>query len=175
MTYATNRRKPAIDENRFSQDVYLHIRGSLEIDKALLRCFQFVGRVMPVYELVMSVYDHEIGCVRIVATADSQALASRSEIGNAKRFSANTRRKLGKTVSFWNPDLPRDRERERAVEGERCQMRHALDCLLEPQHDLGCAVRRHFVGKAQFSADLQHSGVARKQLPFDPLEPSATA
>jgi hypothetical protein len=35
-TYTTNRREPAIDENRFLQDVYLHICGSLEIGKGTI-------------------------------------------------------------------------------------------------------------------------------------------
>ena len=33
MTYTTNKREPAIDENRFLQDVDPHICGSLEIGK----------------------------------------------------------------------------------------------------------------------------------------------
>ena len=86
-----------IDENEFFREVSVRICGSLEIDKALLRCFQFVSRVMPVDELVVSAYDHEIACIRIVATADSLGArlaseeipltpASRREIENAEQF-----------------------------------------------------------------------------------------
>ncbi len=59
-----------IDENRFFQEVSVRICGSLEIDKALLRCFQFVSRVLPVDELIIVAYDREIGCIKVVATAD---------------------------------------------------------------------------------------------------------
>ena len=86
-----------IDENKFFREVSVRICGSLEIDKALLRCFQFVSLVMPVDELVISLYDYEIACMRIVATADSLGArlaseeialtpASRREIENAEQF-----------------------------------------------------------------------------------------
>jgi transcriptional regulator with GAF, ATPase, and Fis domain len=64
-----------IDENVFFQEVSIRVCGSLEIDKALMRCFQFVSQVMPIDELVILVYDWEIGCIRIVAT--SNALGAR--------------------------------------------------------------------------------------------------
>ncbi|OPY75199.1 MAG: Formate hydrogenlyase transcriptional activator [Syntrophorhabdus sp. PtaU1.Bin050] len=86
-----------IDENEFFREVSIGICGSLKIDRALLRCFQFVSRVMPVDELIISVYDRETGCARIIATADSLgarlvseeislAPASRREIEKAGQF-----------------------------------------------------------------------------------------
>jgi len=50
-----------------------------------------------------------------------------------------------------------------------------LSGSLEPQPDLSYAVGRQRAGEAQFSADLQHFGVARQHLPLDLLEPPATA
>ena len=60
-----------IDENEFFREVSVRMCGSLEIDKALRLCFQFVSRVMPVDELIILTYDPEIKCLRNLATADS--------------------------------------------------------------------------------------------------------
>lgn len=60
-----------IDENEFFREVSVRMCGSLEIDKALSLCFQFVSRVMPVDELIILTYDPEIKCLRNLATADS--------------------------------------------------------------------------------------------------------
>ena len=60
-----------IDENEFFREVSVRMCGSLEIDKALRLCFQFVGQVMPVDELIITTYDPEIKCLRNLATADS--------------------------------------------------------------------------------------------------------
>jgi transcriptional regulator with GAF, ATPase, and Fis domain len=72
MTHATKMEMVvAIDENEFFREVSVRICGSLEIDKALERCFRFISQVMPLDELLITAYDREIGCVRILATADS--------------------------------------------------------------------------------------------------------
>ena len=68
-----------IDENEFFREVSVRICGSLEIDKALLKCFEYVSRVMPVDELIITIYDREIKCIKNVATADSQGAHLTSE------------------------------------------------------------------------------------------------
>ena len=86
-----------IDQNQFFREVSVRICGSLEIDKALRRCFQFVSQVMPLDELLIATYDREIGCLRNVATADSLGArltsseisltpAQRLEIETAEQF-----------------------------------------------------------------------------------------
>ena len=59
-----------IDDWRFSREVSIRICGSLEIDKALMRCFVFVRQVMPVDELQMVVYERELRSSTVVAVAD---------------------------------------------------------------------------------------------------------
>ena len=60
-----------IDENEFFREVSIRICGSLEIGKALLSCFEFVSRVMPVDELIIIIYDSKIQCIKNIATVDS--------------------------------------------------------------------------------------------------------
>ncbi len=60
-----------IDENEFFREVSVRICGSLEIDKALLACFEYVNRVMPVDELIITIYDPGMKCVKNIATADA--------------------------------------------------------------------------------------------------------
>lgn len=61
-----------IDENTFFREVSIRICGSLDIDKALVACFQYIRRVMPVDELIITIYDAEIKCIKNVAIADSR-------------------------------------------------------------------------------------------------------
>ncbi|MRR18107.1 MAG: sigma-54-dependent Fis family transcriptional regulator [Deltaproteobacteria bacterium] len=68
-----------VDENRFFQEVSIRICGSLEIDKALLSCFQYVSGVMPVDELIITIYDPAMKCVKNIATADAQGAHLTSE------------------------------------------------------------------------------------------------
>jgi hypothetical protein len=60
-----------IDENEFFREVSIRMCGTLEIDKALDACFQFVKQVMPVDRLMIVTYDRVMGCVRNVAVADA--------------------------------------------------------------------------------------------------------
>jgi len=60
-----------IDENEFFREVSIRICGSLEIHKALLACFEYVRKVMPVDELIITIYDPAMKCVKNVATADA--------------------------------------------------------------------------------------------------------
>lgn len=86
-----------IKKNEFFREVSVRMCGSLEIDKALWLCFQFVSRVMPVDALIISTYDQGIRCLRNIAIADSQGArltseeiflkpTSQLEIEGAKRF-----------------------------------------------------------------------------------------
>ena len=68
-----------IDENEFFREVSVRMCGSLEIDKALRLCFQFVSQVMPVDKLIIMIYDRGTKCFRSVATADSQGAHLTSE------------------------------------------------------------------------------------------------
>ncbi len=63
-----------IDRNEFFREVSVRICGSLELDKALQSCFQFVSETMPVDELLIVTYDREIRCMTIIATANSQGI-----------------------------------------------------------------------------------------------------
>ena len=52
-----------VDEKEFFKEFTLRICGSLEIDKALYDCLQYVRTVMPADTLLLTVYDErsEIG------------------------------------------------------------------------------------------------------------------
>ena len=60
-----------INESQFLREVSIRICGSLEIDKALVSCFEYVSRVMPVDELIITIYDAEFKCLKNVAIADA--------------------------------------------------------------------------------------------------------
>ena len=60
-----------INESQFFREVSIRICGSLEIDKALVSCFEYVSRVMPVDELIITIYDAEFKCLKNVAIADA--------------------------------------------------------------------------------------------------------
>ncbi len=57
-------------EYEFFREVSIRICGSLEIQKALWRCFLYVREKMPLDELVMAVYDQGLGTMKIIASAD---------------------------------------------------------------------------------------------------------
>jgi transcriptional regulator with GAF, ATPase, and Fis domain len=68
-----------IDKNEFFREVSVRMCGSLEIDKALRLCFQFVSQVMPVDKLIILTYDPGTRCFRSVATADALGACLTSE------------------------------------------------------------------------------------------------
>lgn len=59
-----------VDQYSFFHEVSVRICGSLDIDKALGRCFQYVSQVLPLDELFVSVYEPETQLMKNVATAD---------------------------------------------------------------------------------------------------------
>lgn len=68
-----------IDKNEFFREVSVRMCGSLEIDKALWLCFQFVSRVMPLDRLIILTYDRGTRCFRSIASADAQGARLTSE------------------------------------------------------------------------------------------------
>jgi transcriptional regulator with GAF, ATPase, and Fis domain len=59
-----------IDEKEFFRQFTLRICGSLEIEKALWRCFLYVRDFFPAEELMLTVYDSATTLIEVVATAD---------------------------------------------------------------------------------------------------------
>jgi hypothetical protein len=59
-----------IDEKEFFRQFTLRICGSLEIEKALWRCFLYVRDLFPAEELILTVYDPATTMIEVVATAD---------------------------------------------------------------------------------------------------------
>lgn len=60
----------SINQDQFFREVTIRICGSLEIEKALWSCLQFLKGVIPIDELQMDTYDRQTGSMRLVAMAD---------------------------------------------------------------------------------------------------------
>ena len=60
-----------MNKNEFFREVSIRICGSLEMDKALVSCFEYVRQVLPVDELILTIHDAEFKCLKNVAVADS--------------------------------------------------------------------------------------------------------
>jgi len=60
-----------IDENKFFREVSIRMCGSLDIDKALYLCFQYISQTMPIDELIILTYNCKAKSFRSVAIADS--------------------------------------------------------------------------------------------------------
>ena len=61
----------SISKDQFFREVAIRICGSLEIEKALWSCLQFLKGVIPVDELQMDTYDRQSGSMRLIAMADA--------------------------------------------------------------------------------------------------------
>ncbi|MCG8637194.1 MAG: sigma-54-dependent Fis family transcriptional regulator [Desulfobacterales bacterium] len=59
-----------IDEKIFFREVTQRICGSLEIEKALFRCFDYMRRFMPVDRGTLGIFDEHLGALRVIARAD---------------------------------------------------------------------------------------------------------
>jgi transcriptional regulator with GAF, ATPase, and Fis domain len=68
-----------IDDYKFFREVSVRICGSLEIEKALVSCYEFLRDVMPIDELMLVVYDRELGSSTIKAIASAEGGRSCSE------------------------------------------------------------------------------------------------
>lgn len=60
-----------INRDQFFREMAIRICGSLDLDKALWSCLQFLKGVIPVDELQMDTYDRQTGSMRLVAIADA--------------------------------------------------------------------------------------------------------
>jgi transcriptional regulator with GAF, ATPase, and Fis domain len=98
MTNMTDTQRHGYDENEFFREVSIRICGSLEIEKALWRCYLYVREVMPVDEMIMAVYDAGLGSMKIVATADATGGTPRSD---DTPLPLHLRRELGEAQ--WYP------------------------------------------------------------------------
>jgi hypothetical protein len=68
-----------VDENQFFREITLRICGSLEIEKALWRCFLYIRDIIPAHELIFTVYDPVTGALEVVATADNEGGVARAD------------------------------------------------------------------------------------------------
>jgi transcriptional regulator with GAF, ATPase, and Fis domain len=72
-----------IDESHFFRESTLRICGSLDIDKAMQRCLQFMARHIPASRICFHVYDRQLGIVETVAMATeatSEAMSLRTPL-----------------------------------------------------------------------------------------------
>lgn len=68
-----------IDAKTFFSETTIRICGSLDIEKALWNCFLYVREILPVDELILTVYDPSVGALEVVATADMDGGVARSD------------------------------------------------------------------------------------------------
>lgn len=61
-----------VDEKEFFREFTLRICSSLELEKALWNCFNYVSTIMPADELSLIVFDPDIGIIENVARADRE-------------------------------------------------------------------------------------------------------
>ena len=61
-----------VDDKEFFREFTLRICSSLELEKALWNCFNYVSKIMPTDELSLIVFDPETGIVENVARADKE-------------------------------------------------------------------------------------------------------
>ena len=72
-----------IDENNFFRESTLRICSSLDIEKAMQRCLQFLVEIIPASRMCFHVYDRELGIVETVAMATAttcEAMAQRTPL-----------------------------------------------------------------------------------------------
>lgn len=58
-----------IDEKHFFQQAALRICGTLEIEQALMKCFQYLQNFIPMDEIALNRYDPALFAIRLVASA----------------------------------------------------------------------------------------------------------
>ncbi|BBO81431.1 ATPase AAA [Desulfosarcina ovata subsp. sediminis] len=77
-----------INESVFFREATLRICGSLDIEKAMQRCLQYLSRFLPATRLCFHVYDRALGIVETIAmatTQNSQAMALRTPLDTRGR------------------------------------------------------------------------------------------
>ena len=60
-----------MDENLFFKQATLLICSSLDVETALWRCFQFVGKHLPADAMYLNIYEPSISSIRYIAMADA--------------------------------------------------------------------------------------------------------
>jgi transcriptional regulator with GAF, ATPase, and Fis domain len=68
-----------IAENVFFKEVALRICSSLDIEKALWRCYLYMQGVLPVDALTLTFYDADSGILEVAATANDKGGTARSD------------------------------------------------------------------------------------------------
>lgn len=88
------------DENEFFREATLRICGSLEVEKALWRCFTYIREYIPAHQMTLNFFDSELKAIIIFASAAAEG-----------GFRLNTRipisREWENTLFDWNqfPEL----------------------------------------------------------------------
>ena len=59
-----------VDKNEFFREATLRLCSSLEIEKCLLRCFNYISRFMPTLCMNFSYISPQIGGIEVLADAD---------------------------------------------------------------------------------------------------------
>ncbi len=86
-----------VDETVFFREATLRICGSLEIEKALHHCLQYIRMFIPASQMSFHVYDRERGIVETVANATqegSRALSVRSQLSEEGRRQVEEQRSI---------------------------------------------------------------------------------
>ncbi len=85
------------DESDFFREATLRICGSLEIEKAMQRCLQYLSRFIPATHLSFHAYDRELGIVETIAMAtieSNQAMGLRTPLSARGRQQVEDQRSL---------------------------------------------------------------------------------
>ncbi len=87
----------AVDEMAFFREATLRICGSLEIEKALYHCLQYISTFIPASQMSFHVYNRSQGIVETVANAThegSRALSIHSQLSDEGRRQAEQQRSI---------------------------------------------------------------------------------
>ncbi|MGO9018817.1 MAG: sigma 54-interacting transcriptional regulator [Syntrophobacteraceae bacterium] len=61
-----------VDEKEFFREATVRVCGSLEIERALWRCFVYIRDFVPATEVYLNYYDRSLGAIRFYATANEE-------------------------------------------------------------------------------------------------------
>jgi len=64
--------KMEVDDKEFFREATVRVCGSLEIERALWRCFLYIRDFVPATEVYLSYYDRSLGAIRFYATANEK-------------------------------------------------------------------------------------------------------
>ena len=86
-----------VDEKAFFREATLRICGSLEIEKALMHCLQYISSFIPASQMSFHVYNRDQGIVETVANAthdDCRALSLQSQLSDEGRRQVEKQRSI---------------------------------------------------------------------------------